>query len=59
MNFFKYIFKSKNKFQNAAKEVNMRELLENKENRKALIQNGRQQFKKLQELGLQIPIAAL
>ncbi len=40
-------------------DFGLRRLTDNIDRREALIQNGRQQFKKLQELGLQLPIAAL
>lgn len=40
-------------------EFGLKRLTDNIDRREALIQNGRQQFKKLQELGLQLPIAAL
>lgn len=53
MNFLNYLFNSNKKNQSNHEQSSE----QNK--RDALIQTGRQQFKKLQELGLQIPIAVL
>jgi len=57
MSFFKRrVLKNK---KNIIEEAHMPNLIDKKDNGQALIQSGRQQFKKLQRLGLQIPIAVL